>query len=93
MDGSDARFVATVGDASLINGRGEPVFAPNDRPWCGDHVSAPAEAVPGVCLASFPLPAAALQLRDFAPSVLRYFGLSVPSSLSGSSNMLDSARR
>ncbi len=78
---------------TALGGSSEPVIAANDRPWCGDHVSAPPEAVPGVLLTNFPTPAGAWHLRDLAPSTLRYFGLEPPPSLPGSARLLESARR
>ncbi|MHC5021193.1 MAG: alkaline phosphatase family protein [Planctomycetota bacterium] len=69
---------------TALGGSHEPVIAPNDRPWSGDHCSAPPEAVPGVCLASFPLPDRPLHLRDVAPS---------DSSLRGGAWLLSAARR
>ena len=53
--------------------------------WSGDHGGFDYTDTPGVLLASRPIASAQPELIDIAPTVLQYFGLSVPGDLDGQS--------
>jgi len=60
-----------------------PLFRDNDRPWSGDHCVDPA-LVPGVLLTNRKLPAGITpSILDFAPTILRLFGVPLPNYFDG----------
>lgn len=60
-----------------------PLFRDNDRPWSGDHCVDP-ELVPGMLLVNRPLPAGlSPSILDFAPTILRLFGVPLASYFDG----------
>lgn len=70
-------------DESAIGAVGNEIFEPNRDRWNGDHCMDPA-AVPGVFFASTKLaPGPRPQLRDLAPTILSYFGITPPPELEG----------
>jgi predicted AlkP superfamily phosphohydrolase/phosphomutase len=70
-------------DESALGAVGHDVFEVNHDRWSGDHCMDPA-AVPGVVAADVPLakgePPA---LRDMAPTILHFFGITPPAELPG----------
>ncbi|RPI29450.1 MAG: nucleotide pyrophosphatase [Acidobacteria bacterium] len=58
------------------------VFEDNQKPWSGDHCMDP-EMVPGVLFANRPLKEGKPDIKDLAPTVLRLFGVAVPSYMKG----------
>lgn len=54
----------------------------NHGKWSGDHCVDPAH-VPGVLVSTLPITAARPNLKDFAPTILRYFGVTPPKELPG----------
>lgn len=52
--------------------------------WSGDHTSAEAATLSGLLVTSHPLTTPTPHVLDIAPTVLKYFGLPIPSSYSGS---------
>ncbi|MCI0340238.1 MAG: alkaline phosphatase family protein [Planctomycetales bacterium] len=68
---------------TALGGIPGPVVEPNDRPWCGDHCSAPASEVPGVLVSSARIPEGPVSIADVAPTALRFFGLPVPGEMIG----------
>jgi predicted AlkP superfamily phosphohydrolase/phosphomutase len=70
-------------DESALGAVGTHVFEPNHDRWNGDHCMDPA-AVPGVLAANAPLePGVRPALRDLAPTVLTFFGITPPPELDG----------
>ncbi len=60
-----------------------PLFRDNDRPWSGDHCVDPA-LVPGILLMNRRLPEGlAPSILDFAPTIMRLFGVPLPAYLDG----------
>lgn len=72
-------------DESALGAVGELVFEPNRDQWSGDHCMDPT-AVPGV-FASDAKPADGPRpsLRDLAPTILHFFGITPPADLGGRS--------
>jgi predicted AlkP superfamily phosphohydrolase/phosphomutase len=75
-------------DESALGAVGDRVFEPNHDRWNGDHCIDP-DAVPGVIATSSPLatgePPA---LRDMAPTILHFFGITPPAELPGRALLL-----
>jgi predicted AlkP superfamily phosphohydrolase/phosphomutase len=70
-------------DESALGAVGSKVFEPNRDRWSGDHCMDPA-AVPGVLAANAPIaPGARPSLRDLAPTILQFFGITPPPELDG----------
>lgn len=70
-------------DESALGAVGIEVFEPNRDRWNGDHCMDPA-AVPGVFVSSTPISSESRPtLRDFAPTILTFFGIAVPAELEG----------
>ena len=60
-----------------------PLFRDNDRPWSGDHCVDPA-LVPGILLTNCKLPSETVpSILDFAPTILRLFGVPFPGYFDG----------
>jgi predicted AlkP superfamily phosphohydrolase/phosphomutase len=59
------------------------IFYPNMEKWSGDHSSFDAADTGGLLISNRPLSAPSPRLVDIAPSVLKYFGLAVPSDMDG----------
>jgi predicted AlkP superfamily phosphohydrolase/phosphomutase len=60
-----------------------PLFRDNDRAWSGDHCVDPA-LVPGMLLTNFKLPSETVpSILDFAPTILRLFGVPLPGYFDG----------
>lgn len=62
----------------------ETVFEDNTKRWSGDHCINP-KLVPGVFLCNRPLNGKAPDIRDIAPTVLKLFGVEIPSYMKGES--------
>jgi predicted AlkP superfamily phosphohydrolase/phosphomutase len=68
--------------AAAIGQLSSAVLQDNLSPWSGDHCMA-AEEVPGVLLSNKPLKPIPHHLRDIPVSILKYYGLEPPATLSG----------
>lgn len=68
--------------ATCLGGMTDEVLLDNDSAWCADHC-ADALEVPGVIFSNRPVSANAPALTDVAPSILKEFGLKIPSTMSG----------
>lgn len=75
-------------DESALGAVGSQVFEDNLDRWSGDHCMDPA-AVPGVFAANARIaPGPRPSLRDLAPTILRFFGVTPPDGLEGRSLFL-----
>ena len=72
--GYGASWNTRLGDMS------EEILFDNNSPWSADH-SSDASEVPGVIFTNRPIAAANPALIDLAPTILKEFGLDVPSSM------------
>jgi predicted AlkP superfamily phosphohydrolase/phosphomutase len=59
------------------------VFAPNRRRWSADHAALDYRRVPGVLISSRPTSTDSPRVIDIAPTVLRYFGVPIPTEIDG----------
>jgi len=53
------------------------------KKWSGDHGSYDYKQTAGVLISSRPLGPGARQIIDIAPTVLKYFGLPIPTDIDG----------
>ena len=54
------------------------------KKWSGDHGSYDYKSTPGTLISSRPLAGGAeLSIMDIAPTVLKYFGVPIPSDIDG----------
>jgi len=58
-------------------------LAPNRRKWSADHASIDYKSVPGTLLSNRPTSTESPRVIDIAPTVLRYFGVPIPSEIDG----------
>ena len=59
------------------------VFAPNTRRWSADHAAIDYRSVPGVLISNRPTSTESPRVIDIAPTVLRYFGVPIPTEIDG----------
>ena len=59
------------------------VYAPNKRKWSADHAGIDYRSVPGTLLSSRPTSTDSPRVIDIAPTVLRYFGVPIPTEIDG----------
>lgn len=59
------------------------VFATNKRKWSADHTALDYKSVPGTLISSRPTTTESPRVIDIAPTVLRYFGVPIPSEIDG----------
>lgn len=60
------------------------LYAPNRRKWSADHVALDYRSVPGTLVSSRPTTTDHPRIIDIAPTVLRYFGVPIPTEIDGS---------
>lgn len=60
------------------------LFAPNKRRWSADHAAIDYKSVPGTLISSRPTSTDTPRIVDIAPTVLRYFGVPIPTEIDGS---------
>jgi predicted AlkP superfamily phosphohydrolase/phosphomutase len=69
---------------STLGGSPPGIVYPNMKKWSGDHGSYDYKSTPGTLISSRPLGGAAeLSIMDIAPTVLKYFGVPIPSEIDG----------
>jgi predicted AlkP superfamily phosphohydrolase/phosphomutase len=69
---------------STLGGSPPGIVYPNMKKWSGDHGSYDYKSTPGTLISSRPLSGAAeLSIMDIAPTVLKYFGVPIPSEIDG----------
>ena len=64
-------------------GQSPTVLAPNLRKWSADHGTVDFKLVPGTLISSRPTMSDGPRVIDIAPTVLRYFGLPIPTETDG----------
>ncbi|HZR24828.1 MAG TPA: alkaline phosphatase family protein [Vicinamibacterales bacterium] len=68
---------------STLGGSPPGIVYPNMKKWSGDHGSFDYKQTSGVLISSRKLEATAANIMDIAPTVLKYFGLPIPSDIDG----------
>jgi predicted AlkP superfamily phosphohydrolase/phosphomutase len=69
---------------STLGGSPPGIVYPNMKKWSGDHGSYDYKSTPGTLISNRPLSGAAeLSIMDIAPTVLKYFGVPIPSEIDG----------
>jgi predicted AlkP superfamily phosphohydrolase/phosphomutase len=68
---------------STLGGSPPGIVYPNMKKWSGDHGSYDYKQTAGVLISSRPLPADRTDIMDIAPTVLKYFGVPIPSDIDG----------
>ncbi|MFI5394383.1 MAG: alkaline phosphatase family protein [Candidatus Binatia bacterium] len=71
-----------VSNGSALGSVPAELIEDNHKKWSGDHCMA-ADAVPGVLLSNRPVVSRPVGLQDLAPTVLREFGIPVPTEMVG----------
>jgi predicted AlkP superfamily phosphohydrolase/phosphomutase len=70
---------------SSLGGSPPGLVYPNMKKWSGDHGSFDYKQTAGVLISSRVLPEANADIMDIAPTVLKYFGVPIPSDIDGKS--------
>jgi predicted AlkP superfamily phosphohydrolase/phosphomutase len=68
---------------STLGGSPPGIVYPNMKKWSGDHGSFDYKTTPGTLMSSRPLDDRRLSIMDIAPTVLKYFGVPIPSDIDG----------
>jgi predicted AlkP superfamily phosphohydrolase/phosphomutase len=64
-------------------GAAPSLLAPNRRRWSADHAAIDYRSVPGVLISNRPTSTDGPRVIDIAPTVLRYFGVPIPTEIDG----------
>ena len=68
--------------STCLGNMDKEVLSDNDKAWSADHCADPLE-VPGVVFCNKPIAMDSPTLVDIAPSILKEFGLEIPSAMEG----------
>jgi predicted AlkP superfamily phosphohydrolase/phosphomutase len=68
---------------STLGGSPPGIVYPNMKKWSGDHGSYDYKQTAGVVISSRPLAEGQADIMDIAPTVLKYFGVPIPSDIDG----------
>jgi predicted AlkP superfamily phosphohydrolase/phosphomutase len=68
---------------STLGGSPPGIVYPNMKKWSGDHASYDYKSTAGTLISSRPIGGGAVQIIDVAPTVLKYFGVPIPSEIDG----------
>jgi predicted AlkP superfamily phosphohydrolase/phosphomutase len=68
---------------STLGGSPPGIVYPNMKKWSGDHGSYDYKQTSGVLISSRQLPGDTFDIMDIAPTVLKYFGVPIPSDIDG----------
>lgn len=68
---------------STLGGSPPGLVYPNMKKWSGDHGSYDYKQTSGVLISSRAVPDRPLEITDIAPTVLKYFGVPIPSDIDG----------
>ena len=68
---------------STLGGSPPGIVYPNMKKWSGDHGSYDYKQTAGVLISSRPLADGPTDIMDIAPTVLKYFGVPIPSDIDG----------
>ena len=70
---------------TTLGGSPPGIVYPNMKKWSGDHGSYDYKSTPGTLISNRPLGGDEPSIMDIAPTVLKYFGLPIPSEIDGKS--------
>jgi predicted AlkP superfamily phosphohydrolase/phosphomutase len=68
---------------TTLGGSPQGIVYPNMKKWSGDHGGYDYATTAGVLISSRPLTGQSPSIVDIAPTVLKYFGLSIPKDIDG----------
>lgn len=68
---------------TALGGAPPELIEPNMRKWSGDHGSLDYQTTAGILVSSRPPTTPTTRIIDIAPTVLKYFGITIPSDLDG----------
>jgi predicted AlkP superfamily phosphohydrolase/phosphomutase len=68
---------------TTLGGSPQGIVYPNMKKWSGDHGGYDFATTAGVLISNKPIAATAPSITDIAPTVLKFFGLTVPGTLDG----------
>ena len=66
---------------TTLGGSPPGIVYPNMKKWSGDHGSYDYKATPGTLISNRPIAGGEPSIMDIAPTVLKYFGLPIPSEI------------
>lgn len=66
-----------------LGGAPPGIVYPNMKKWSGDHGSFDYKDLPGTLISSRPIDSDVTRIIDIAPTVLRYFGITIPADIDG----------
>jgi predicted AlkP superfamily phosphohydrolase/phosphomutase len=72
-----------ISQQSTLGGSPPGLVSPNMKKWSGDHGSYDYKTTPGTLISSRPVTRSDPGIMDIAPTVLKYFGLPIPSEIDG----------
>jgi predicted AlkP superfamily phosphohydrolase/phosphomutase len=76
---------------TALGGSPQGIVYPNMKKWSGDHGGYDFATTAGVLISNKPIAAASPSIVDIAPTVLKFFGISVPDAIDGKP-LLDETR-